>query len=108
MAYMYLFIAIVSEVIATNLLKATNGFTKLFPTVSCLVLYFDCFYALSKAIKFMPLGVAYAVWGAVGVIFITLFSVFYWKESVNLPTIIGLSLIINGTILVNIYGGSHS
>lgn len=56
----------------------------------------------------MPLGVAYAVWGAVGVIFITLFSVFYWKESVNLPTIIGLSLIIIGIILVNIYGGSHS
>lgn len=48
MAYMYLFIAIVSEVIATNLLKATNGFTKLFPTVSCLVLYFVAFMLYQK------------------------------------------------------------
>lgn len=80
MAYMYLFIAIVSEVIATNLLKATNGFTKLFPTVSCLVLYFDCFYALSKAIKFMPLGVAYAVWGQWGLFLLPYFQFFIGKN----------------------------
>ncbi|OJG96659.1 hypothetical protein RV18_GL002025 [Enterococcus termitis] len=104
---MYLFVAIISEVIATNLLKATVGFTKLVPSVTCLVAYGICFYTLSKAINYMPLNVAYALWGAIGIVMITLFSVVYWKEQLNLPTMIGLGFILIGTILVNVFGTGH-
>ncbi|MFD1899928.1 DMT family transporter [Enterococcus termitis] len=105
--YVYLFVAIISEVIATNLLKATVGFTKLVPSVTCLVAYGICFYTLSKAINYMPLNVAYALWGAIGIVMITLFSVVYWKEQLNLPTMIGLGFILIGTILVNVFGTGH-
>ncbi|MBM7690185.1 small multidrug resistance pump [Enterococcus sp. AZ170] len=105
--YLYLFVAIISEVIATNLLKATDGFSKLLPSVECLIAYIVCFYSLSKAIKYMPLNVAYALWGAIGIILITIFSVIYWKEQINTPTIIGIGFIVIGTILVNTFGTGH-
>ena len=105
--YVYLFIAIISEVIATNLLKATDGFSKFLPSLECLVAYIVCFYSLSKAIKYMPLNVAYALWGAVGIILITIFSVVYWKEPINVLTVIGIGFIVIGTILVNIFGTGH-
>ncbi|MEI5992722.1 DMT family transporter [Candidatus Enterococcus mansonii] len=107
LGYVYLVIAIISEVIATNLLKATDGFSKLLPSLECLIVYIVCFYSLSKAITYIPLNVAYALWGAVGIILITLFSVIYWKEQINLPTIIGIGFIIIGTVLVNIFGTGH-
>ncbi|OJG71301.1 hypothetical protein RV12_GL001563 [Enterococcus quebecensis] len=100
-------VAIISEVVATNLLKATDGFSKLLPSVECLAAYVVCFYTLSKAIKYMPLNVAYAMWGAIGIILITFFSVIYWKEPINTPTIIGIGFIVIGTILVNVFGTGH-
>ncbi|EOI00722.1 hypothetical protein UAY_01825 [Enterococcus moraviensis ATCC BAA-383] len=112
MGYVYLFVAIISEVIATNLLKATDGFSKLWSSVECLVAYLICFYSLSKAIKYMPLNVAYALWGAIGIILITIFSVVYWKEQINVPTVIGIGFIgigfiVIGTVLVNVFGTGH-
>ncbi|OJG90216.1 DMT family permease [Enterococcus silesiacus] len=55
----------------------------------------------------MPLNVAYALWGAVGIILITIFSVVYWKEQINTPTVIGIGFIVIGTILVNTFGTGH-
>ena len=107
MGYVYLSFAIISEVIATNLLKASQGFTKTTIALASLVIYAFCFYCLSKSLAYIPLNVAYALWGAIGILLITLFSVVIWKEQVNLPTIIGLAMIIIGTFLVNYFGSSH-
>lgn len=105
--YFYLMIAIIGEVVGTNLLKATDGFTKLMPTIYTIIAYVISFYFLSLSFKTLPISVAYAIWGAIGIILITLFSVLVWKEPINLMTILGLSLIIAGTIIVNIFGTGH-
>lgn len=107
MGYLYLSLAILSEVVATNLLKASAGFSKWQMGSLSLLIYGICFYFLSKSLDYIPLNVAYALWGAVGILLITLFSILYWKETINLPTIIGLGLIIVGTLLVNFYGTGH-
>ncbi|BAL61914.1 membrane transporter of cations and cationic drugs [Melissococcus plutonius DAT561] len=104
MGYLYLFIAVICEILGTNLLKTTDGFTKPLQVAECLISYLFCFYTLLKAITFIPLSVAYASWGAIGIIIITLISVLYWKESINIPTLIGLAFIVIGTLLVNLYG----
>lgn len=105
--YFYLGIAIFMEILATNLLKSTEEFTRLFPSLFCITAYTICFYSLAKAMRYLPLNVAYALWGAIGIIMITLFSVVYWKEPINLPTLIGIGFIVIGTVLVNFYGTGH-
>ena len=105
--YLYLFVAIIGEVIGTNLLKSTDGFTRLLPTIYTVVAYVISFYFLSLSFKTFPISVAYAIWGAVGIILITLFSVLVWKEPINLMTVLGLGLIIAGTIIVNLFGTGH-
>lgn len=107
MGYIYLAVAIVSEIIGTSLLKNTMGFTKLIPVLEVLICYFICLFALSKAVNYLPLGVTYAIWGAVGIIAITGISIFVLKEPTNLPTLIGVGLIVIGTVLVNIFGTGH-
>lgn len=107
MGYFYLGISILSEVIATNLLKASDGFSKLNVSLLCVVSYVVCFLTLSKALKYIPLNIAYALWGALGILLITFISVFYWKEAINSPTIVGVALIILGTVLINVYGSAH-
>ncbi|HCM90342.1 MULTISPECIES: multidrug efflux SMR transporter [Vagococcus] len=105
--YIFLLVAILGEVVGTNLLKATDGFTKLAPTLYTIVAYVISFYFLSLSFKTIPIAVAYAIWGAIGIILITLFSVLIWKEPLNLMTVVGLILIILGTIIVNVYGTGH-
>ena len=67
------FIAIVGEILGTNLLKLSDGFTKPIPTVSALLSYGVCFYFLSLAMQKIPLGIAYATWSAVGLVFDSLY-----------------------------------
>jgi len=73
MSYLHLFIAILGELLGTNLLKLSDGFTKPIPTVSALLSYGVCFYFLSLAMRKIPLGVTYATWSAVGLVFDSLY-----------------------------------
>ncbi|MDT2833732.1 multidrug efflux SMR transporter [Vagococcus carniphilus] len=105
--YLFLLVAIIGEVIGTNLLKATEGFSKPLPTLYIIIAYVISFYFLSLSFKTIPISVAYAIWGAIGIILITIFSVVVWKEPLNGMTIVGLGFIIIGTIMVNLFGTGH-
>lgn len=105
--YLFLAVSIITEIFATNLLKASAGFTKPMASIATVLLYVICFYSLSKAMNYIPLNVVYAVWAAIGIVVISLVGVFFWKEAINIPTIIGISLIVVGTILVNVFGTGH-
>ncbi len=107
MSYFYLFLAIVGELLGTNLLKLSEGFTKPIPTVSALLAYGVCFYFLSLSLKSVPLGIAYATWSAVGLVLTAILSVVIFKESLNVYTIIGLGFIIIGVLMVNLLGNTH-
>jgi small multidrug resistance pump len=106
MAYLFLLFAIASEVFATSLIKATDGFTRLWPTVACLAGYAAAFAFLSQAVKSVPVGIAYAMWSGLGTAAIVAIGAVFLGESLNAAKIIGVALIIGGVVLVNL-GGAH-
>lgn len=108
MSWLFLFIAIVGEVIGTTALKASNGFSKLIPSIVTVIGYSFTFYFLSLALKSIPVGLGYAIWGGVGIILISAIGYFIFKQTMDLPAIIGIILIILGTLIINIFSKSVS
>jgi len=108
MAYVYLLAAITAEVAATSLLKATEGFTRLWPTVAVLVGYVLSFVALSQAVKGVEVGVAYALWSALGTAAIVAIGALFLGEPITLIKAVGVGLIIAGVVTLNLGGtGTH-
>lgn len=95
-------VAIVCEVIATTLLKITEGFTRPGPSVAVIVGYIAAFYLLSLTIKVLPVGVVYAVWAGVGVAMMAVVGWVLWGQRLGFPELIGISLIIAGVLILNL------
>nr|WP_297309622.1 multidrug efflux SMR transporter [uncultured Flavobacterium sp.] len=101
--YLFLAAAILCETIATSFLKKTEQFTKPIPTLIFAIGMVTSFYLLSHAIKGVPLGIAYAIWSGVGIILIASIGYFVYKQTLDLPAIIGLSFIIVGVVIINLF-----
>ena len=101
-AYIFLVIAIIFELISTSSLKDTYGFTKLYPSMIVIVALCICLYLMSHSMKFIPVGIVYATWAGLGIVGITIIAVIKYKQIPNIPTIVGLSLIVVGVIIVHI------
>ena len=106
-SYVYLFLAIAFELVATVFLKSTEGFTKLYPTVCCIVLYIVCFGCLSKALLNLNLGIAYATWCGVGIVVSSFVSVLIFKQNISSIGVLGICLIVIGCVLLNLFGNTH-
>ncbi|MEG6617616.1 multidrug efflux SMR transporter [Peptococcaceae bacterium 1198_IL3148] len=104
----YLMLAIIAELIGTSLLEASEGFSKLFPTAGLMVCFTLAFYFLSLSLKTIPLNLAYAIWSGLGTVATVIISILIWKEKVNFASITGISLIIIGVIVLNMYGPGQS
>ena len=104
--WVYLFLAIMSEVIATASLKSTEGFTKPIPSIIVLVGYCAAFYFLSLTLDTISIGVAYAIWSGVGVATITVVSYFLYDQKIDLAGILGIGLIISGVIVLRLFSES--
>lgn len=105
-AYLYLGIAIFSEVIATTALKASDGFTQWWPSVVTVVGYGVAFYCLALTLRVIPTGVAYAIWSGVGIVLISLVGWVAFKQNLDLPAVIGMALIIAGVVVINVFSAS--
>ncbi len=103
MAYILLALAIVSEVTGSTFLVKSEGFTQLVPSILVVVFYIISFYLLSQVIKTIPLGVAYAIWGGVGIVLTALIGFLIFRQSLDLAALIGIALIIGGVIVMNIF-----
>jgi small multidrug resistance pump len=103
MSWLYLFIAIVAEVVATSALKAAEGFTQPVPSVIVVAGYAAAFYFLSLTLRHIPIGVAYAIWSGVGIILVSTAGVILYKQAVDLPMAVGIALIIAGVLVMNLY-----
>ena len=103
MGYVYLFIAIIAEVIGTSALKASDGFSNLVPSLIVVIGYGIAFYFLSLVLETIPVGVAYAIWSGVGIALITIVAAVLFKQVPDLPAIIGISLIISGVVVLNLF-----
>ena len=106
MTYLYLSIAIVAEVIATSALRASDGFTVLWPSVIVIIGYVVAFYFLSLTLKTMPVGIAYAIWSGVGIVLISAVGWLLYKQVLDLPAILGMVLIGAGVIVINVFSKS--
>jgi len=98
-----LLIAIIAEVIATSALKASEGFTKLWPSIVVVLGYGVAFYALSLALREIPMGVAYAIWSGLGLILITLTGWLLYGQRIDVPAFIGMVLIVAGVVVMNVF-----
>lgn len=102
-AYLYLAIAIVAEVIATTALRAADGFTVLLPSAISIAGYVVAFYFLSLTLRGMPVGIAYAIWSGVGIVLVSLAGWVIYRQLLDLPALIGMGLIMAGVIVINVF-----
>ena len=101
-AYTFLFLEIVFEVLATSFLKDTYGFTMLYPSLVVVAALCICLFLMSHVMKLIPVGIVYATWAGLGIVAIAIIAVIKYKQIPNIPTIIGLSLIVVGVIIVHL------
>ena len=106
MGYLYLSISIIAEVIGTSALKASEEFTNPVPSIIVIVSYAVAFYSLTFVLRTIPVGVAYAIWSGVGIALISVVGFFLYRQSLDLPAIIGIGLIIGGVAVINLYSRS--
>ncbi len=103
MPYFYLVIAVAFETIGTSALKASEGFTRLWPSVLVVAGYAISFYFLALVLKVIPVGIAYAMWSGLGIMFIALIGWFVFSQRLDLPAILGLVLILAGILVINLF-----
>jgi small multidrug resistance pump len=103
MGKLYLAVAIISEVTATSALKASAGFSRPLPILIVVLGYGLAFYFLSLTLRTVPVGVAYAIWSGVGIVLITLIGMLWFRQSLDLPALLGMALIILGVVVINVF-----
>ncbi|TKI05321.1 DMT family transporter [Martelella alba] len=108
MTYVFLLIAIISEVIATTSLKASAGFTRLYPSVMVIVGYLISFLLLSLVLKSMPVGIAYASWAGLGIVFVAIAGYLFFDQRLDFYAILGMALIIAGVLIINLISKSSA
>ncbi len=101
MHWVFLAVAIVSEVFASSMLKLSEGFSKPLPTVGVAVGFIVSFYFLSLTLKTMPLGTAYAIWAGLGLVLTSLVSIVFFGQKPDLMGVVSIGLILLGVILLN-------
>lgn len=108
MAYLYLALAIIAEVIATSSLKASEQFTKLVPSIVVLVGYSAAFYLMTLVLRTIPIGITYAVWSGIGIVLIAVVGAILYKQIPDVPAVIGMGLIIAGVIVIHLFSKTVS
>ena len=106
MQWLFLSIAIISEVMATSALKSSNGFTQLWPSLVVVAGYAGAFFFLSLTLRTIPVGIAYAIWSGAGIVLITLIAWLVLGQTLDGPAIVGLALIVAGVVVLNVFSKS--
>lgn len=106
--YLLLIAAVIFEVIGTSALKASDGFTRLGPSLLTALAYALAFYLLALTLRTMPVGIAYALWSALGVVLIALIGWVYYRQVLDVPAIVGLVLIVAGVVVINLFSKTIS
>ena len=104
--WLALAIAICGEVIATTALKASNEFTRLVPSIVVVLGYGTAFYFMAISMRVLPIGIMYAIWSGLGIVLVSLIGWMVYKQTLDLPSIIGMGLIIFGVIVINLFSKS--
>lgn len=104
--YIYLFFAVLAETIGTTALQASQQFTRFGPSVLVVIAYATSFYLMSFALKAMPVGIVYAIWSGLGIIFIAGIGFVVFGQRLDLAAILGLAMIISGILVIHLLSNS--
>ena len=108
MHYLLLLIAVIFETIGTTALQYSQQFTRLWPTLGAIVAYAGAFYFLGITLKYMPVGIVYALWSGLGIVFITIIGFMFFDQRLDLAAIAGLILIVAGIIVIQVFSNTTS
>jgi len=108
MTYLYLAIAIIAEVAATSALKASEEFTRLIPSIIVVVGYSFAFYLLTLVLRVMPIGITYAIWSGLGIVLVAIVGFFLYKQTPDIPAMLGMGLIITGVVVIHVFSKTIS
>jgi len=103
MPYLLLLLAVAAETLGTTALQASQQFTRLGPSVLVVVAYGVSFFLLGWALKYIPVGIAYAMWSGLGIIFIALIGLAVFGQKLDLPAILGMGLILAGVLVIHMF-----
>jgi small multidrug resistance pump len=101
--WLALAIAIVAEVIGTTALKASNEFTRLWPSLIVVMGYGTAFYFMALSMRVLPVGIMYAIWSGMGIVLVSIIGWVVYRQTLDMPAIIGMGLIIAGAMVINVF-----
>ncbi|WP_319823768.1 SMR family transporter [Thalassovita sp.] len=104
--YLILFLAIAAETIGTTALQASQQFSRPWPSVLVVLSYALSFWLLSLTLKSMPVGIVYAIWSGFGIVLIALIGLAVFGQRLDLPAILGISLILAGILVINLFSST--
>ena len=99
-------VAILAEVAGTTALKASDGFTRILPSILTVLCYGTAFYCLSLAMRHVPVGIIYAVWSGIGIVLIAAIGAVMYGERLDGYALLGIALIVVGVLVLNLLSGS--
>ncbi|WP_144822906.1 SMR family transporter [Marinobacter piscensis] len=102
-SWLFLAAAIIAEVVATSSMKASEGFTRLFPSLVVVIGYGVAFYLLSLTLKTIPVGIAYAIWAGSGIVLIALIGWLVFDQKLDAASVLGMALIVTGVFVINVF-----
>ena len=102
----YLIFAVIAETIGTSALQSSQQFTRLWPSVLVVIAYAISFYLLALTLKYMPVGIMYAIWSGLGIVLIAGIGFFYFGQKLDGPAFLGLALIISGIVVIHLFSDS--
>lgn len=104
--YIWLFFAILTETMGTTALQASQQFTRLWPSLGVIVFYGLSFYCMSIALRYMPVGVVYAIWSGLGIVLIAGIGFVLFGQKLDLAALLGLAMIIGGILIIHLFSAS--
>ncbi|WP_407943791.1 SMR family transporter [Maritimibacter harenae] len=103
MPYLILFFAVVAETIGTTALQASQQFSRLGPSLIVVVAYAISFVLLGWALKFLPVGIAYAIWSGLGIVLIAIIGFLVFGQKLDLPALAGMAMILAGILVIHLF-----
>ena len=102
-AYIYLVLAILTETLGTTALQASQQFSRLWPSVAVVVFYGTSFFLMSLALRTMPVGIVYAIWSGLGIVFIAAIGFVLFGQRLDAPAVVGIGLILGGILVIHLF-----
>ncbi|WP_372615099.1 DMT family transporter [Aquicoccus sp.] len=108
LAYIYLVIAILTETIGTTALQASQQFSRLAPSIIVVLAYGTSFWFMALALKFMPVGLVYAIWSGLGIVFIAMIGFVVFQQRLDLPAVLGIGMIVAGIVVIQLFSNTNT